>query len=52
MDRFKAFKLTETPDKKIRAEFVDYTLDQLMETYVRPFFATAPARPHKSIFTP
>jgi acrylyl-CoA reductase (NADPH) len=29
MERFKAFKLTETPDKKIRAEFVDYTLDQL-----------------------
>jgi acrylyl-CoA reductase (NADPH) len=29
MERFKAFKLTETPDKKIRAEFVDYTLDEL-----------------------
>ena len=29
MERFKAYKLTETPDKKIRAEFVDYTLDQL-----------------------
>jgi len=29
MERFKAFKLTETPDKKIRAEFVDYTLEQL-----------------------
>ncbi len=29
MERFKAYKLTETPDKKIRAEFVDYTLDEL-----------------------
>jgi acrylyl-CoA reductase (NADPH) len=29
MERFKAYKLTETPDKKIRAEFVDYTLEQL-----------------------
>src|ERR671914_1187703 len=29
MERFKAYKLTETPEKKVRAEFVDYTLDQL-----------------------
>lgn len=29
MEPFKAYKLTETPEKKIRAEFVDYTLDQL-----------------------
>jgi len=29
MERFKAFKLTETPEKKIRAEFVDMTLDDL-----------------------
>src|SRR5712672_1075313 len=29
MERFKAYRLTETPDKKIRAEFVDTTLDQL-----------------------
>jgi acrylyl-CoA reductase (NADPH) len=29
MEHFKAYKLTETPEKKIRAEFVDYTLDQL-----------------------
>ena len=29
MERFKAYKLTETPDKKIRAEFVDYTLEEL-----------------------
>jgi len=29
MERFKAYRLTETPDKKIRAEFVDYTLEQL-----------------------
>jgi acrylyl-CoA reductase (NADPH) len=29
MERFKAYKLAETPDRKIRAEFVDYTIDQL-----------------------
>jgi putative YhdH/YhfP family quinone oxidoreductase len=29
MEHFKAYKLTETPEKKVRAEFVDYTLDQL-----------------------
>jgi acrylyl-CoA reductase (NADPH) len=29
MERFKAYKLSETPEKKIRAEFADYTLDQL-----------------------
>ena len=29
MERFKAYRLTETPDKKIRAEFVDCTLDEL-----------------------
>jgi len=29
MERFKAYKLTETPDRKIRAEFVDYTLEEL-----------------------
>jgi len=29
MERFKAYKLTETPDKKMRAEFVDMTLDEL-----------------------
>jgi acrylyl-CoA reductase (NADPH) len=29
MERFKAFKLAETPEKKIRAEFVDMTLDDL-----------------------
>ncbi|HXM83889.1 MAG TPA: oxidoreductase [Burkholderiales bacterium] len=29
MDKFKAYKLTETPDRKIRAEFVDCTLDDL-----------------------
>src|SRR5436853_7695051 len=29
MERFKAYKLTETPDKKMRAEFVDYTLEEL-----------------------
>jgi putative YhdH/YhfP family quinone oxidoreductase len=29
MERFKAYKLTDTQDKKIRAEFVDMTLDDL-----------------------
>lgn len=29
MESFKAFKLTETPERKMRAEFVDYTIDQL-----------------------
>jgi putative YhdH/YhfP family quinone oxidoreductase len=29
MQKFKAYKLTETPEKKIRAEFVDCTLDDL-----------------------
>jgi arylsulfatase A-like enzyme len=27
-------------------------VDHMMETYVRPFFTTGPARPHPSIFTP
>jgi acrylyl-CoA reductase (NADPH) len=29
MERFKVFKLTETPERKIRAEFVEMTLDDL-----------------------
>ena len=29
MERFKAYRLTETPEKKIRAEFVETTLDEL-----------------------
>jgi len=29
MERFKAFRLTETPEKKIRAEFVETTLEEL-----------------------
>jgi putative YhdH/YhfP family quinone oxidoreductase len=29
MEKFKAFRLTETPEKKIRAEMVDTTLDEL-----------------------
>ena len=29
MEKFKAYLLTETPEKKIRAEFVERTLDQL-----------------------
>jgi acrylyl-CoA reductase (NADPH) len=29
MERFKAYKLTELPERKIRAEFVDMTLDEL-----------------------
>lgn len=29
MERFKAYRLSETPDKKVRAEFVNFTLDEL-----------------------
>ena len=29
MDKFKAYQLTETPDRKIRAEFVERSLDEL-----------------------
>ena len=29
MEQFKAYKLTETPDRKMKAEFVDMTLDDL-----------------------
>ena len=29
MERFRAYRLTETPERKIRAEFVDMTLDEL-----------------------
>ena len=29
MEKFKAYKLTETPEKKIRAEFVECSLDDL-----------------------
>src|SRR5260221_2372823 len=29
MERFKAYRLSETPEKKIKAEFVDCTLDDL-----------------------
>jgi choline-sulfatase len=36
--------LLPDPSAKLVAE-------ELMETYVRPFFETAPARPHQSIFT-
>src|SRR5258706_9362028 len=29
MERFKAYRLSETPDKKIKAEFVERTLEDL-----------------------
>src|SRR5438105_10584446 len=29
MERFKAYRLTETPEKKVRAEFVEMTLEEL-----------------------
>ncbi len=29
----------------------EHVVDELMESYVRPFFTVAPARPHKSLFT-
>src|SRR5881394_1257521 len=32
MERFKAYRLTETSEKKIRAEFVETTLDELAAT--------------------
>ncbi len=48
------FDLHEDPDEDhdlIADPSAKATVDQLMESYVRPFFATAPARPHDSIFT-
>ena len=48
------FDLCEDPDEDhdlVQAPDAKDVLEELMETYVRPFFSTAPARPHPSIFT-
>jgi len=48
------FNLIEDPDEDhdlLADPRAKTTVDQLMETCVRPFFSTAPARPHPSIFT-
>jgi choline-sulfatase len=49
------FDLVDDPDEN-SDRLVDPdakpVVDHLMETYVRPFFRTGPARPHPSIFTP
>ncbi|HTZ09682.1 MAG TPA: sulfatase-like hydrolase/transferase [Acidimicrobiales bacterium] len=49
------FDLVEDPheDRDLLADpSAKAALDQLMETHVRPFLRTPPARPHASIFTP
>ena len=49
------FDLAEDPeeDHDILADpLAKPVVDQLMETFVRPFFSTPPARPHESLFTP
>jgi arylsulfatase A-like enzyme len=48
------FDLREDPneDQDLRQDpAAKHVAEELMETYVRPFFHTAPARPHPSIFT-
>ena len=48
------FDLHEDPDEDqdlVRDPDAKDAVDQLMESHVRPFFTTPPARPHKSIFT-
>ncbi len=48
------FDLHEDPDEdENRVDDPEYAgiVDELMDSTVRPFFATAPARPHASVFT-
>ena len=48
------FDLADDPDEDDnRVAEPDYkpVVDELMDTHVRPFLATAPARPHRSPFT-
>jgi arylsulfatase len=48
------FDLAEDPDEdhdRLGDPDAKPIVDQLMESHVRPFFATPPARPHESIFT-
>ena len=46
MENFKAYRLTETPDRKIKAEFVDMTLDDLDpgDVVVRVAYSTSTTR--------
>jgi hypothetical protein len=48
------FDLSEDPEEDadlLHEPWAGDVVEDLMETHVRPFFATAPARPHASIFT-
>ena len=48
------FDLRDDPDEdhdRLADPEYGHVLEELMHTYVRPFFTVAPARPHKSIFT-
>ena len=48
------FDRTEDPDEDhnlLADPTAKATVDELMETVVRPFFSTAPRRPHPSLFT-
>jgi arylsulfatase len=48
------FDLHEDPEEDVNLvddPHAKAVVDELMETYVRPFFSTPPARPHASIFT-
>jgi arylsulfatase A-like enzyme len=55
LDACQLFDLHEDPEED-RNLVVDpdakSVVDEMMETIVRPFFASPPARPHASIFTP
>ena len=48
------FDLAEDPnedDNRVGAPEYKPVVDELMDTHVRPFLATAPVRPHRSPFT-
>ncbi len=49
------FSLLDDPnedDDRLGDPTCKAAIDDLMETVVRPFLRTPPARPHKSVFTP
>ena len=49
------FDLDDDPhedENRLRDPQLAAVVDELMETHVRPFLATPPARPHPSLFTP